>query len=468
MKNTICNVILSIVDSKDNVFVGHKIEIVEQQLILNEVEKEIIKDIKDNLFLGDVLSKEFISEKYSYYVDNDENIIPALLPREAIDSAIIDLRVKQLKSNLSKQMLTLGSQVSTMTPQEIKEQFGKLYTNVLIEDGKTIPVNDFGKKDNPYKELADSKLGLSLHLDEVEKYAGKAQKGTLVSILAFTGAFKSTYSLNIAYRNALAGYNILYLALEDTGAKIMSRLVLNHIAETAQLKEQLIDSTYVRDDQLNDKQVNYYNMKHNELVDALDDHLILWDSTRINYQTFADMSNNLRLADKQFVEKTGHGLDAVIVDQLSLLKYTAGSGRKVSYDGALLNDWVSYFREQALNFLDESRQIVVFLVAQTSRDAFTKASEKKKKGTYDASCSSDSHEIERSSSTMVTLYKDKGNDDVLYINVPKARNGYNPDVPFQVPVYGRYYHVGNLKFSADDNVDADTFQATGYDLDDLI
>ena len=32
----------------------------------------------------------------------------------------------------------------------------------------------------------------------------------------------------------------------------------------------------------------------------------------------------------------------------------------------------------------------------------------------------------------------------------------------------RYYHVGNLKFSAGDDVDADTFQATGYDLDDLI
>jgi hypothetical protein len=465
MKNTICNTILSIISTKDTKFVESKVHVLEEQIQLNEVEKSIIRDIKDALYMSNVISKEFISEKYSYYVENDENIIPALLSKDAIDSAIIDIRLRQLKTDLSKQMLTLGSKVDTMSPNEIKEKFSELYSNVLIEHKQTMPVNDLSEKAKAYEDLVKNKEGLSLGLKQIEEYAGKATKGTIVSILAFTGSFKSTYSLNVAYDNAMAGHNVLYLALEDTGEKIAHRLVLKHITKTSTHKSQLIESKWVRDGELREEQASYYNDKHNELIKKLDGHLILWDSTKINYQTFTDMSSTLRLADKQFMEKTGKGLDAVFIDQLSLLKYTKGSGKKFSYDGALLNDWVSYFREQALNFLDEARQIVVFLVAQTSRDSFAEASKAKKLGEYDASCSSDAHEIERSSSTMITLYKDS--DYTLLVNIPKARNGYQPDKPLQVEVYGNYYHVGNLQFSTQ-NYTQNDFVKQEITFEDLI
>lgn len=467
MKNTICNIILSVVNTNDLKFVESKIHAVEEQLTLNEIEKQIVKDIKDNLYMSNVLSKEFISEKYSYYVENDENIIPALMTKDAIDSAIIDIRVRQLKSKLSSDMLNLGSQVDQLTPDQIKEKFSQLYSNVLIESKHVIPENDLAAKSNAYQDLIASKNGLSLLLPEVEKHAGKAQKGTIVSILAFTGSFKSTYSLNLAYKNAMEGHNVLYLALEDTGEKIAHRLVLNHIARTSKLEDQLISSEWVRDGSLRPEQEKYYNDKHNELINELEGHLILWDSTKINYQTFTDMTETLRLADKQFKEKTGKGLDAIVIDQLSLLKYTKGSGKKVSYDGALLNDWVSYFREQALNFLDEARQVVVFLVAQTSRDAHTKVKESKEKGKYDASCSSDSHEIERSSSTMITLFKDTNIQNNILVNIPKARNGYQPETPLQIAVYGNYYHVGELKFSSLDITPA-KFSKEESTIDDLL
>lgn len=471
MKNTICNVILSVLNTKDKKFVENKINTIEAQLKLNEVEKAIIKDIKDSLFLDNVISNEFISEKYSYYVEVDENIIPALLSKDAIDSAIIDIRARQLKVDLSKQLLAVGSQISTMSPDEIKQKFAELHANVLIESRTTTPDNDLVVKVNPYEDLLKSSDGLSLLLEPIEQYAGKAHKGTIVSILAFTGSYKSTYSLNLAYKNAMDGHNVLYLALEDTGEKIAHRLVLNHIARTAVTQDKLIKSQYVRDGSLTKAQAKYYNEMHNDLIQKLNGHMILWDSTKINYQTFTDMTEVLRLADKQFVETTGKGLDALVIDQLSLLKYTKGSGKKFSYDGALLNDWVSYFREQALNFLDEARQIVVFLVAQTSRDSHTEASKSSKNknlGQYDASCSSDAHEIERSSSTMITLYKDSSNPNTLLFYIPKARNGYQPDAPLQITVKGDYFHIGNLKFNEDDLIDSEQFTAKEYQIDDII
>lgn len=467
MKNTVCNTILSIIDTKDSSFIEKKINTLEEQIQLNETEKKIIKDIKDSLFMQEPVSKEFISDKYSYYVDSDENFIPAILSKDAIDSAIIDIRVKQLKNDLTRQMLDLGSRVNHLTPQEIKESFLELYSNVLIEQKQAMPENEISSSTDPYSDFVEDKDGMSLIVPEVEASAGKAIKGTLVSILAFTGSFKSTYALNLAYDNARRGHNILYLSLESTGSELMHRLVLNHIVETADLKSQYIESNFLRDKKLRKDQIEYYNSKYNELVRDLNDHLILWDSTKINYQTHADMSTTLRLADKQFKEKTGRGLDGIVVDQLSLLKYTSGSnrGRKASYDGAVINDWVSYFREQALNFLDEGRQITVFMVAQTSRDAYKEASKKNNLGRYDASCSSDSHEIERSSSTMVTLYKTTSIANTLLVSVVKARNGYTTDNPVQVRAYGQYFHVGDLKHDHDYGLEGDEFNIEDHDIE---
>ena len=467
MQNTICNIILSILETKDVKFVEKRFEILAEQLSLNEVEKKIVKDVNNSLHLGEVLSKEFISDKYSYYVESDDNIIPSLLSRDAIDSAIADIRVRQAKQQLSREMLELGSNVSTMTPKELRERFSKLHSNALVESRGVSPTNSLTTKKDAYGDLTRELAGLSLLLPKVEEHAGKATKGNMISILAFTGSFKSTYSLNLAYENAIKGHNILYLSLEATSTMMIDRLVINHIARNSRRRQDTILATEVRDKTLKEDQQSKYNEMHNDLVEKLGKHFILWDSTDIEFNTLLDMQNNLRLADKMFMETTGKGLDAVVVDQLSLLKYTLGSGRKASYDGAILNDWVSFFREQALNFLDDGRQIVVFMVSQTSRESFAEASKKKKRGRYDASCASDSHELERSSCTMITLFNDTENKNTLLVNIPKARQGFMPENPIQVEAYGEYFHVGPLSFG-NETIKAEDFESSDFDLEDIL
>jgi len=467
MKNTICNTILSIVETKDSKFIAAKIEALENQVRLNEVEKNIVKDIKDNLFMSNIISKQFIEEKYPYYVENDENIIPTILSRESIDSSIIDIRLKQLKSDLAKDMLNLGSEIPNLSPNEIKGRFSLIHSNSLIERRLDAPDNALHREEDAYGLLTQEKDGLSLVLPRIEEHAGKARKGSIVSILAFTGSFKSTYAINVAYQNALDGHNVLYLSLESPTIEIASRFVLRHVAETVETRDQLLEAKYVRDNKLTKEQKLFYNKKHNEMVEALDNHLILWGNQDFEYQTFMDMTETLRIAEKEFLEKTGKGVDAVIVDQLALLKYTKGSGKNYGYDGAILNDWVSYFREQSLNFLDENKEIVTFIVSQTSRNAHAEASKPKKKGRYDASCTSDSHELERSSSTMITLFKDWETKDTILVNIPKARHGFTPDNPLQEEAYGSYFHIGPMKFS-NETITAEEFSSGSMSLEDLI
>lgn len=467
MKNTVCNIILSITNNEDVTFVKAKVETLETLITLNEVEKSIIKDIKESLSVNKVLSPAFISEKYAYYVEADENIIVSYLSREALDSAMVDIHVRQLKKNLAKDVLTLGSEIDTLTSSEIKEKFNLLYSNAIIESRTTAAENAIMLQDDAYAALTAAKNGLSLVLPKVEEHAGKATKGSVISILAFTGHYKSTYAINVAYKNAIAGQNILYLSLEDSTQKITSRFVLNHITETVETKDKLINARWVRDNALSPDQAKFYNEKHNEMVDALNGRLILWGEEDFEYQTFTDMNETLRLANKKFIENTGNPLDAIVVDQLALLKYTRGAGKNYSYDGAVLNDWVSFFRTQSLNFLNEGNEIVVFLVSQTSRNSHAEASKIKNLGRYSASCTSDSHELERASSTMITLFKDTENQDRVLINIPKARNGEVPMHPLEEEAYGQYFHIGPLKFS-NNVITAEDFESTAFSFENFL
>ena len=223
----------------------------------------------------------------------------------------------------------------------------------------------------------------------------------------------------------------------------------------------------VRDAKLTEKQVELYNRKHNELYDMIGKNLVVYDSTKILFRNFSDMDNTLRLADEQFVRDTGKGLDAIVLDQLALLKFTEGSGRRVSRVGEIMDDWMTYFREQTLNFLDSGRKTTAFIVSQVNRDSFAEASKPKKKGMYDASCARDSNEIEGSSATMITLYKDLDTANTLLINIPKAREGEVPDKPIQTEVYGEYYHIGPLKVQGN-GISAEDFSQPTFKLGDIL
>lgn len=437
MITNLVSVLLSIIYIEDTKVMYKYLTLLQTTLKLNEVETRIIRYAQDLIERGEPIHSDGLKSKFSYYFDNK---VTSNISLSNLDFAIAELRREQEKKTLAEDLLTLGSKVGNLTQSEIEQKIQDILKSSSFK-GDTVPTNSLLKKDNAYEGLI-AKDGLSLVVPEIEKYIGKATKGEILSILAFTGSFKTVYALNIAYENAMNGHNVLYLGLEDTGDRLVSRLVLNHIANTATKESELIKSNDIRDDKLTPEQQEYYNNKHNELVSLISDNLLVWDTTDIEYKTFNDMTTTLRLADTEFFNKTGKGLDAIIVDQLALLKYA--DNKKNQYDGGVMNDWVSYFREQALNFLNSTRQVTIFLVSQINRESFSQASRPKSKGQYTTTAASDSHEIERTSASMITLYKDNEIDNLVLVNIPKARYGQVPNKPLQVEVYGEYCHFGGL------------------------
>lgn len=449
------DVILSVLSTNEPTLVLKTIEDIKKSLGLSEPEKKILETIKEQLEVKqNLVSVDYVVDKFSYYFDGSDYIE---IKKSSIPSVIAEIKIKQDKLSFNQKLLKLSSNVDKLTVEEIKEKLTEIASlKLLTSYTDVIPDNALVKRENAYEEFKERKQGLTWGIVEVEKYAGKVVLGTFNTIAAFTGSYKSTYAFNIAYANAKLGYNVLYLALEDTEEKIVNRLVLKHNAVEAKGKKDLISNTMVRDDLLDKSQVYRYNEMYNDLVENVGKHLLIWDTRKLSYNGFIEMSTTLRKADNWFMGNTGKGLDAIVVDQLSLLKYTE-IDKKTTYDGAVINEWVSYFRNQAMDFLGEGRQIVVFGVAQTTREAFREASKEKRKGMYESSCVSDAHETERASSTMVTLFKDWDDPNIVLINIPKARDGYNPEYPIQAKVYGQYSHIGELKVFESDYIDASLF-----------
>lgn len=443
MEITVPNIIVSILNINDDKYVISKLKELEQQLNLNDVEQRIILEIYESVNIGSIISPTFIRKKYSYVFEDD--ILEQYLPQDAIDSAITQVKISQAKTSLKLNLLDISSNLDSLDPLELKDKVASLLENeLLITKTEDIP-DILVPSEDAYKDVIAGADGLSLVDRRIESYAGKATPSTVTTILAFAGSFKSTFALNIAYLNALDGYNIVYLSLESTAAKLKQRLVLNHIASTTTDRNELIQAKWVRDKQLTEPLQKVYNRYHNDLMDKLGGRLILWDEEDIQYNTFLEMNHTLQKADKIFKERNGKGVEAIILDQLALLKNTRAGGRKYTYDGAVLNDWMTYFRKQALNFLDTGRETTVFVVSQINRESFTEASKPRNKGRYDMTAASDSNEIERASNTMITLFKDLETQNTLLVNIPKAREGDMPDNPLQLEVYGDYAHIGPLK-----------------------
>lgn len=465
MEINIPNIIVSILNTKNIDFAIVKLKELGHQLNLNDIEQQMLLDIYEGKSMGKLLSPVFIRQKYSYVFEDD--ILEEYLNSDSIDSAILQIKAEQSRNSLKLNLLDISSNLDNLTPDTLRVKISMLLENDLLTSKAKTPTNHMVPVENAYQQIVQDDKGMTLGNIRIEEHAGKAKPSTVITILAFAGSFKTTFALNIAYLNAIEGYNVLYLSLESTADLLKQMMVLNHIATTTTDRDELINSKWIRDGLLSKPLQKTYNEYHNDLMVKLNNRLILWDEEDIEYNTFLDMNETLKRADDMFKENTGKGLDAVMLDQLALLKFTRASGKRYTYDGAVLNDWMSYFRKQALNFLDTGRKITAFVVSQINRESYLEASKPRKKGRYDITAASDANEIERASSTMITLYKDLDSRNTLLVNIPKAREGYVPDDPLQLEVYGEYAHIGPLK-SGNLTLDASEFDADTFSITSLI
>ena len=411
-------------------------------LKVKEIDNSILSKIHKYLSMLDsagTLSIETLKREFPdlYF----EESIP--LSGEALDDYIRLFITDRKNAYISNSLLNLANLVKTngLTESVINKlnYLTKSDTVYIKHTSIEDEIIDIYKKKIP-------ESGLNTGIKRIDSDTGGLQPGTLVTILGFTGSFKTTWALNIAYNAANNEKNVLYLSLEVTKENIMYNLLSRHSVENKFTTH--IEHLDLKHKKLSDEDFKYLEHKIYPDYLKLKGKIEIIDETELESYSFFSLENKFREIDKILIDKTGHGVDLLVVDHAQLLKFDQ-SMKGIGNETNVVNAYISFFRQCALNWIKTGRQITVLMLSQSSREGWKEAA--KNEGAYKLTALAEANELERASSLVLSVFSSESLKQVksAKVQILKNRDGNSWSEPMEVFVDPVYYLFGDNGTSAD-------------------
>ena len=380
--------------------------------------------------LGKKPSVELLKQKFPTL---DFNGIEPLSYDQLNEQVLLDLdKLKQ--KDKSFQLMNLSSRVNTegLTAEILDEILGLAKTDDIATNNYE---SIFSNLEEIYTQATAVK-GILTGVTQVDEKTGGLQPGTFNTLAGFAGAGKTTAAVNIAYNALKEGKNVCYITMEvpkvDMGYNFLSR----HSFET-KFKKPISHSTIKKKELSKDDKKYLFETIVPDFRETLEKHIFILDETDFSEYTFKSFEARIRECDNIAKETTGSGIDLLVIDQAQLLKFGGGIS-KAGNETSVINLYVSFFRQQAINFLHTKRPCTVLMLSQINRDGFNYAS--KHGGKYTLTNLAEANELERASAIVMTLFTDeslKASKQVL-VQMLKSRNGetiVEPVISFMDPAY---------------------------------
>ena len=290
----------------------------------------------------------------------------------------------------------------------------------------------------------------------IDQDTGGLQPASLCTILGFTGSFKTTFALNIAYNAITEGKNVLYLSLEVTKEHIYYNLLSRHSFNSKYKKH--IEHLDLKHKSLDEEAYNYLNSTIYPEFKALPGKIFTVDETELEAYSFFSLESKFREIEKLSIEKTGHGIDMLVIDHAQLLKFDS-SMKGIGNETNVVNAYVSFFRQSALNWIKSGRAISVLILSQSSREGWKEAV--RAEGRYRLTALAEANELERASSLVLSVYSSDSLKQVkaAKVQILKNRDGQVWSEPIEVFVDPVYYTFGDTTGSIE--------SSTSYDLESM-
>lgn len=260
-----------------------------------------------------------------------------------------------------------------------------------------------------YQKRKTSPTGLLTFVTPIDEIIGGLTKGTVNFIIGWTGSFKTTWALNIAYNNSFKlNYNVVYISLEVPKEDIYYNLISRHSYEPKFDKYPFIGHDKLRKCLLNKEEEDYaMNVVAKDLLNSKGKLMIL-DETDFKSFSFAEIRVKLEEVDDFYIKETGSGIDAIFWDHANLFKFT-GAQAKNKTQGDIINDYISFIRKLSIGFrkdknTGEFSQLCNIVVAQCNREGWKKAV--RNKGMYELTAISEANEIERAGYRILSVFSD--------------------------------------------------------------
>ena len=306
--------------------------------------------------------------------------------------------------------------ITTDTLNVVQGMYEETYKGVLLPERDIIEEMHRQEESPRYR----------LYVDPIDRLTGGCEKGYITTIAAFAGGCKTTWALNIALHNALAGLHVVYMSFEVASDQLLAKL----LSAYSKYHESPIGSQNAIPLRAFGS-ISYMNKtqrKHLEILEdfwekELKNNLTLLDETDIGS---TDMEAN---AVRQLLYKIDdkHPIDLLIIDHLTFLKYYngQGTGAQIRDEYGKLNNYVAFFRKLATSFRIKNgkpQKLGVILLSQINRKGYESALKSDTNNKYIITSLAESNELERSSGYVLTIFK-SASSDYAVIQLLKSRNG---------------------------------------------
>ena len=288
-------------------------------------------------------------------------------------------------------------------------------------------------------ENQEFSVGIPTGVAFIDEMVGGIHKGEITVYSGFAGHCKTTAAVNAAYNAIVQGQNVLYCSFEVPKDSIYSDFISRH-SNNRKFKMR-IPHYDIKKRKLKPDQWKYVSEEITpDLNYGYDGRIYVVDETEFDSYSQYVFESKFRELEKVAIEETGHGIDVVVIDHIQLLKY--GQGRS-SNTGEAINEYVSYFRQQAMNWLKTGRQVAFVILSQTNRAGYEYARENN--GKYGATAMAEANELERAATLIITVFAETEMKDLgmAKVQILKYRDNRNEDDPTEVNVDLKYYLFGD-------------------------
>lgn len=447
---------------------------VERKVLISSQEEQAFKFLKESFEnSGTTPTEEYFLQKF------DMMKVPFKAAKEL---SLTDLKVhvanlvhRRLNQEASKNLMKIATEVAQSGFTYEHLDLIRSYAN-LTEDTAVV---DTTKSSDSFREFYNQKkkqpTGLQTFIKDIDTKIGGMSPGSLTTLAGYTSHGKTTLAANIAYNNAKKlNYNICYLSLEVPKEDMMYNFLSRHSFEPKFTQFAYVPHEKMRFCTMSDEEEKFI------MEDVLNDFMTtggkihILDETDFKTMSFGEIREKLQAVDDMMLEETGYPLDAVFVDHAQLLKFNS-SGKRVSSESAMINEYISFFRKLSIDFRRDaegnSRKLAILLLSQINRDGWKRAV--KNNGQYNLNALAEANELERGSQIIMTIFTDEqlkmANE--AKIQLLKNRNGVTMTESASLFADFRAYVIGDDMQGFQDTMSMDDLESvfdSGTSLADIL
>ena len=386
--------------------------------ITNEYTISNVKDIfRDNRLLSD----EEIDEL------NNENIVDKLDDTLSYYKRLYERKSLLDRLELATECLDSGRDIDTNEIINVIEKFNN-YSNEISNTIESLQEKYDDKRDN---------TKISTTIDRIDKIGAEYTKGTVNTVFAYTGCYKTMYCTNVAYKAISNNLNVCYISLEVPEENMYYNFLSRYSNEST--FEKVIQHVDLKRRNLEKSDKEYVFKKVlPEFKEKLSKHLIILDECNSDVDNYLDFTIMLKRVDDEFINRTNKGIDLVIVDHINLLKFNQSNNMN---DYSRVNHWMSFFRKNSINFVGRKKQVCFLIAAQSSRSGYDRA--RNNGGEYTLDGIAEGNEIERASTTVISIYSDATlkQENTALMQLLKGRDCEQMYEPISVKVNAKSYLI---------------------------